>query len=171
MTRQFPCGFIVAAMAMLIVCSTSFGDEPPFEVVLERPGDSAIVREVNDQTWIFVTSTSGIGRMTLSSRDRAWPRQVTLRLSHQGGQAFKVLEGFEMTSSRWQVRSSSNSAGKVPFFLADDEGHFSRDDLNPSGWFKVGFQQNDGGLDISFPAHLLHGEKKVKIQWIDYYRT
>ena len=145
--------------------------EPPtFEVQLQKPGDTAVIREEDGRTVIAVTSKTGIGQLTLTSKDGRWPKDVTLRLHYPDARPFKILEGFEMTSSRMQVRSGSRASGKTPFFLVDDDGRFSRDDLNPSGWLKLEFKPHEDDLDVIFPSHLWRDEKKLHIQWIDYYR-
>lgn len=148
----------------------SAGAEPPLKAQLEFPADKATITAEDGRTVITVTSASGIGRMTLSAKER-WPKDVTLRLRYAAGQPFKTLEGFDVTSSRMQVRTGSGDANKARFFLADDDGKFSRDDLNPSGWLKIDFKPHGDDLDVVFPSSLWRDEKEVRIQWIDFYRV
>jgi hypothetical protein len=142
----------------------------PLKVQLEFPADKATITEEEGRTVVTVISASGIGRMTLSAKDR-WPKDVTLRLRYAAGQAFKTLEGFEFTSSLMQVRASSADSNKARFFFADDDGKFSRDDLNPSGWLKLEIKPHGDDLDVIFPSHLWRDEKEVRFQWIDFYRV
>src|SRR5258708_35660842 len=93
----------------LLGAQSVFADQPPFELQLKRPGDSATIKAEADRVVVAVTSHSGIGRMTLTSKEGRWPKNVTLRLRYQNGQPFRTLEGFETTSSRMEVRSSSKS--------------------------------------------------------------
>lgn len=146
------------------------GDPPMLDIVLKRAGDSATVTEEAGRAVVTVTSETGIGQMTLSARGR-WPGDVTLRLRYRGETPFKTLEGFEMTSSRMQVRTNSGQSGKAPFFLVDDNGAFPRDDLQPSGWLKLEIEPNGNALDLRIPSNLWRDEKEVRIQWIDFYRS
>ena len=165
-----PCLSLLFAVMLL---GTRVLRAAPFEleVQLQKPGDVAVIKQEADRTIIDVTSRMGIGQMTLSSKDGHWPKDVTLRLRYQAAHPFKTLEGFEMTTSRIQVRSSTGQPDKSPFFLVGDDGNFSRDDLNPSGWLRIKFQPHGDDLDVIFPANLWREEKKVQIQWIDFYRT
>ncbi|HEY4262073.1 MAG TPA: hypothetical protein VGM98_18025 [Schlesneria sp.] len=145
-------------------------DPTLLKVQLESPADKATITEEEGRTVITVTSATGIGRMTLSTKDR-WPKDITLRLRYAGNQPFKTLEGFDVTSSRMQVRTSSCDGNKTRFFLADDDGKFSRDDVNPTGWLKIEFKPHGDDLDIVFPSSLWRDEKEVRFQWIDFYRV
>lgn len=162
-------GMAISILAIQVYCRSMIADEPLFQVKLEKPGDSAVFLEESRRTVLLINTETGIGRITLSSPGR-WPRDITLRLKSVRGPKFDVLEGFEMTTSRLQIRASSRDSAKVPFFLADETGKFSRDDLNPSGWLNVVFKPADNHLDILFPSHLWRDEKEVRIQWIDRYR-
>jgi len=164
------CPIVLSVAFCALVCCAAEGERPPLSVVLTKPGDVAAVTEEAGRTVIVVTSESGIGRMTISARGR-WPKDVTLRLRYRGDHPFKTLEGFEMTSSRLQIRSNSGQSGKVPFFLAGDDGTFPRNDLEPSGWLRMEFKPNDKMLEIQFPANLWRDEKDVHVQWIDFYRV
>jgi hypothetical protein len=145
-------------------------DPAPLRLQLEFPADKATITEEEGRTVITVTSASGIGRMTLSAKER-WPKDVTLRLRYAGGHPFKTLEGFDVTSSRMQIRAGTADTNKARFFLADDDGKFSRDDLNPTGWLKIEFKPHGDDLDIIFPSSLWRDEKEVRVQWIDFYRV
>ena len=164
---KFPC----VIFAVLALVQTGIAEPPSIQMDLQKPGDTAVVQEEAGRTVILVTSRTGIGQLKLTSKEGRWPKDVTLRLRYTEAHAFTTVEGFEMTSSRWQVRSSIGQSGKVPFFLADDNGKFSRDDLNPSGWLKLEFKRHGDDLDLIFPSNLWRDEKEVRIQWIDYYRT
>ena len=163
---------LLSVVAVTLACTVAVSAEPPpLQFQLHKPGDTAVILQEAGRTVIVVTSKSGIGQITLTSKDGHWPKDVTLRLHYAGGNPFKTLEGFEATSSRWQVRSASRESGKTPFFLADEDGMFSRDDLNPSGWLKLEFKPHGDDLDVIFPSHLMRDEKKLHIQWIDFYRA
>lgn len=158
------------AWFLLLGASHSLGDEPPgVSVRLHKDGDRYAIQQETGRTVIVVTTETGIGRMTVSSKN--WPKEVTIRLRYAQTKAFKTLEGFDMTTSRLQVRCNSGDSGKVPFFLATDDGQYLRDDTNPSGWLKLEFKPHGDDLDVVFPSYLWRGEKDVQIQWIDFYRT
>jgi hypothetical protein len=165
MTRVLPLFLACVAMCPTIARS----EDPAINVRLHKADDTSVIKQESGRTVIVVTTQTGIGRATLSAKE--WPADVTLRLRYAQSKPFKTLEGFEMTTSRLQVRSSSGNSGKVPFFLATEDGKYGRDDLNPSGWLKLDFKQQSDNLDIIFPSHLWRGEKEVQIQWIDFYRT
>ena len=163
---------LLSAAAVTLACTVAVSAEPPpLQFQLHKPGDTAVILQEAGRTVIVVTSKSGIGQITLTSKDGHWPKDVTLRLHYADGHPFKTLEGFEATSSRMQVRSASRESGKTPFFLADEDGKYSRDDLNPSGWLKLEFKPHGDDLDVIFPEHLWRDEKKLHIQWIDFYRV
>lgn len=145
-------------------------DSTPLKVQFDSPADTATISIEDGRTVITVTSATGIGRMTVSPKDR-WPKDVTLRLRYAAAQPFKTLEGFDVTSSRLQIRTSTADGSKARFFLADDDGKFSRDDLNPTGWLKIDFKPHGDDLDIVFPSSLWRDEKEVRFQWIDFYRV
>lgn len=162
----------VCTIWFFLSCSPSYGaDGPTVSVELEREGDTVVVTQEQDRTVVAVTCKSGIGRAKLSGKDNVWPQAVTLRLCYASGKAFTTLEGFELSSSRLQVRCNSGQSRKAPFFLLVDEGKYSRDDLNPSGWLNLEFKPHGDDVDVVFPAGLFRGEKEVRVQWIDYYRN
>lgn len=145
-------------------------DLPEIQVDVNQTGDAAVVREEEGRALILVSTRTGIGRLTMTAKNSKWPRQITLRLRYEDGKPLKSLEGFECTSPRLQIRSNSGQSGRVPFFLAGDDGKFSRDDQSPSGWLNLQIKPGGEGLDIQFPDNLWKGEKQVQIQWIDFYR-
>ncbi len=165
-------GYLVFLVIVLwaSIHQSANGDPPKLEIVLKRAGDTATVTEEAGRTVVTVTSETGIGQMTLSAQGR-WPNDVTLRMRYRHEKPFKTLEGFEMSSSRMQVRTNSGQSGKTPFFLADDNGAFPRNDLEPSGWLKLEFKPNGDALDLRCPSNLWRDEKEVRIQWIDFYRV
>jgi hypothetical protein len=163
----------ILVLALIPVCeqTTCSDEKPTIEVKLHKDKDTSIIQQEAGRTVIVVTTETGIGRMTLSAKEGIWPKEVTIRLRYNQPKAFKTLEGFQMTSSRLQVRTNSGDSGKVPFFLATEDGKYERDDLNPSGWLKVDFKPHGDDLDVVFPSQLWRGEKEVHFQWIDFYRT
>jgi hypothetical protein len=161
---------LFVATAVAADAPSDRGTGAPFEIQLERRADAATTVVESGRAIVVVTSETGIGRMTLTPKEKRWPRDVTLRLRYGSGKPFTTLEGFELTASRMQVRSSSKQSGRVPFFLADDDGKFSRDDLNPSGWLKLEFKSHGDDLDVIFPSHLWRDEREIHIQWIDLHR-
>lgn len=161
----------IAVWAILTTVSNVAAQQSAMQVVLDREGDTVQIQAEPERAVVILTSRSGIGRATITPGNQGFPRDIVLRLKYQGGRPFKTLEGFDMTSSRMQVRSSSGQSGKAPFFLAGDEGKFSNDDVNPSGWLKLEFKPHGDDLDVIFPSHLWRDEKKVHIQWIDFYRV
>ena len=163
---------LLSVVALAMACAdVAAAEPPPLQFQLHKPGDTAVIQQEAGRAVVVVTSKSGIGQITLTSKDGHWPKDVTLRLHYADGHPFKTLEGFEATSSRMQVRSASRESGKTPFFLADEDGKYSRDDLNPSGWLKLEFKPHGDDLDVIFPEHLWRDEKKLHIQWIDFYRV
>jgi hypothetical protein len=162
--------FMMVAILMAW-CAVAQADQPALDVQLQKPGDTAVVEQEEGSTVIAITSTIGIGRATVTSKDGKWPKNVTLRLRYPAKQAFKTLEGFDVTSSKLQIRTSSGNSNKSPFFLIGDDGQPSRDDVNPSGWLNMEFKPHGEDMDIVFPANLWQGEKKIQIQWIDFYRV
>lgn len=162
---------IELASCLVMLSLSSIAAEPSsLTVQLEFPADKAVVSEEEGRTIVTVTSATGIGRMTLSAKDR-WPKEITLRLRYAHGKPFKTLEGFDVTSSRLQIRSNSSESKKARFFLADDDGKFCRDDVIPSGWLNLEYKPHGDDLDVIFPASLWRGEKEVRFQWIDFYRV
>lgn len=170
MSHRRRCSAFLFAGLCLSLCHSACADPPGLEVVLKRPGDSATVTDEDGRTVLTVTSETGIGQMTLSPKGR-WPGNLTLRLRYRNEKPFKTLEGFDMTTSRMQIRTNSAQSGKTPFFLSDERGAFPRDDLEPSGWLKLEIKPNGDALDLRFPSNLLNDEKNVRLQWIDFYRV
>ncbi len=164
------CSVLLVIVLWVSICQSANGDPPMLDIVLKRAGDSATVTEEAGRVVVTVTSGTGIGQMTLAAKGR-WPKDVTLRLRYRHEKPFKTLEGFEMTSSRMQVRTNSGQSGKTPFFLSADDGTFPRDDLQPSGWLKLDIKPNGDALDLRIPSNLWREEKEVRIQWIDFYRS
>ncbi len=160
---------LVCCLIVLTGLASSAADPARPQVQLESPADKATITEEEGRTVITVTSASGTGRMTMSVKER-WPKDVTLRLRYAGGHPFKTLEGFNVTSSRMQIRATTGDSNKARFFLADDDGKFN-DDLNPTGWLKIEFKPHGDDLDIVFPSSLWRDEKAVRVQWIDFYRV
>jgi hypothetical protein len=160
---------LVCGVIVLTGLTSSAAEPISLKVQLEFPADKATITEEEGRTVITVTSASGIGRMTLSAKER-WPKDVTLRLRYAGDHPFKTLEGFNVTSSRMQIRATTGDSNKARFFLADDNGKFN-DDLNPTGWLKIEFKPHGDDLDIIFPSSLWRDEKEVRVQWIDFYRV
>ena len=101
-----------------------------------------------DRTVLVIASSTGIGGLTLASKDGRWPKDVTVRLRYLRGGPFKTLEGFEMSAGRMLVKGNSRQSGRIPFFLADADGKFPRDDASPTGWLKLEFKPNGDDFDL-----------------------
>ena len=150
--------------------SSGSSDGPAFISKLDRPNDTLTTVVEADGTVIIITSDTGIGGLTLSSKAGHWPKDVTLRLRYHRSGPFKTLEGFEMSAGRILVKGSSQQSGRVPFFLADADGKFPRDDASPAGGLKLEFKPNGDDLDLIVPSNLWHEAKEVRVKWIDFYR-
>ena len=153
-----------------VMPTLALAEPPPIQCELKKPGDTAMLIEEAGRTVVLVTSHTGIGQMTLSLKQGRWPKDVTLRLRYANSRPFTTLEGFDMTTSRIKVKASSGQSGKTPLLLPDDEGVFSNNDADPAGWLKIEFKPKGDDLDVIFPSHLWRDEKKIAIQWIDFYR-
>lgn len=138
-------------------------------VELSKPADRVAVRILEKQTVLDVISASGIGQMTLRSEPGEWPESLVIRLRTPEGM-IRGLEGFQVTTTAFQVRGRSAQSGKLPFFLADATGGYERDDRTPSGWMNITFEQTPSGLEIRLPRQFGQSEGQIQIQWIDFYR-
>jgi len=138
-------------------------------VELSKPADRVAVRILEKQTVLEVTSASGIGQMTLRSEPGQWPESIVIRLRTPEG-PIRGLEGFQVTTSAYQIRGRSAQSGKLPFFLADGADGYERDDRTPSGWMNITFEQTPSGLEIRLPRQFGQSQDQLQIQWIDFYR-
>lgn len=146
-------------------------ESAPWKLQFSRPQDTGSVEQVGDITRVSIVSCTGIGRLTLTPPEAAdFPAQMVVRLLYENGKEFTTLEGLTVTTSRWQLRGSSRQSGKVPLFLADKSGAFAQDDLDPAGWINVRIVRAGAGLELQFPARLLQHERRLELDWIDFYR-
>ena len=168
--RSLAVGLACSLSLLMAGMSSGSSDGPAFLSKLDRPNDTLTAVVGADRTVLVITSETGIGGLTLSSKTSQWPKEVTLRLRYHRGGPFKTLEGFEMSAGRILVKGNGRESGRVPFFLADADGQFPRDDASPAGWLKLEFKSNGEDLDLIVPSNLWHEAKEVRVKCIDFYR-
>lgn len=109
-----------------------------------RKEDTASVTQVDGVTEVVITSRSGIGSMTLVSRDRGWPAKVRVRLQYEPGRPYRRLEMFGAVLSGGEKKD----ARKVGHRIVD----------SPRGV----------SVELSLPES--KGLFELKLSWIDAYR-
>jgi hypothetical protein len=145
--------------------------EPTYKVQLQKAGDRAVVVAEEKRTVIDLTSESGIGSATIERTEGPWPQAVTVRFRYAADRPFTTLEEFQLRAGRILVVAGSKDGGRMPFFLADAQGEVKRDDRNPAGWLNVIVRPVEKTLELTLPANLLQGSRKVELRWIDFFRN
>jgi hypothetical protein len=159
---------ILFGLSVLCLATAALAAEPTFKIQLSKGNDTATVRDDGKRTVVEIVSESGIGKATIT--EGSWPRHVTLRFRYKADKPFTTLEGFKLRTDRLLVNGGTKTAGKLPLFFADAMGQFDRDDSHPAGFLNVAVKPVDNALELTLPANLLQGTKKVELEWIDVYR-
>ena len=148
--------------------------EPTYKLKLHKDEDSFVARKEKDRTVFVITSKSGIGGVDIDLASGAWPQKVTLRFLYSEGKAFRTLEDFRLYTDRILIQGSQQESGKMPFrfVVADDKF----DAIQPggpeaAGLLDVRVHRGEGGLDVTLPANLLMGSGKLRLLWIDAFRS
>ena len=80
---------------------------PAYEFKLQKAEDSGAVKTDEKRTLLVVTSASGIGSATVALPSGYWPMRMTLRFEYLKGRGFDLLEGFSMTTARFQIQDAA----------------------------------------------------------------
>jgi hypothetical protein len=144
--------------------------EPAFKIQQSKPNDMITVRSDDKRTVVEIVSESGIGKATIERTDGPWPRDVTIRLRYKADKAFTTLEGFRLNAERIRVDGNSKSSGQMRFFLADAQGKFPSDEKSVAGSLNITVKPVDKALEVTLPANLLQGTRKIELEWIDFFR-
>ena len=161
---------VVVAMAASVVGGAD--PKPPvFEFAdSQRPGDSGRVEVSGGKAVVVITSSTGIGGITVAATRGAWPRDVTVVV--KGGR--KSLEGFTLTTDRLFARGSAQDTGRVPFYLKDAGGKIDIPDPakagDRAGELNVAVGEREEGMGLVLPANLLAGSKRLRVTWVDAFR-
>lgn len=138
------------------------------EVVSQR--DSMTFVMADEKLAVTVTSATGIGRLEIGLRkeDSEWPGAVVLSIRTKDGKPLRELEGFSLAGQRIRIHGSRRSSGAM------DCRDVTPDDPKGPGRHprkvKVTVERSAKVMRVVIPGALLRGERKVRIQWIDYYR-
>ena len=119
---------------------------------------------------VKIKSAMGIGRMEigLKTQDGKWPEAVVLSIQTKDGKPLRELEGFTLSGAKIRIQGSGRTSGKMDCHDVDPN-----DPKAPNKNLRkvnVTVEKTDKALTVAIPGKVLQGERKVTIQWIDYYR-
>lgn len=166
------CAGLAAGTATGLAADTAANQPatPAYEFKLQKAEDSGAVKTDEKRTLLVVTSASGIGSATVALPSGKWPKRITLRFEYLKGRGFDVLEGFNMTTARFQIQGAARPGqSRMPFHLLDGDGKADAGEA-PAGELNVVVERRQGALEISLPPNLFTGSKEVRVGWIDFYR-
>ena len=126
---------------------------PEFEITNPKEGENLVLQILPDKepsVRFDVQSQSGIGRVTVSLKQGAWPDPIIVRAPLKG------LEGFNLTANSQTVERLDL---EIKAFTKDGELFEGRHLLDQAGYYEV-----------SIPRALLGDDTSFQIQWIDFYR-
>lgn len=139
--------------------------EPAYQLECKKPKDTITVRKEKNRTVFRVSSKDcGIGGATMSLKAGQWPAQVTLRF-----EGFSNLEAFRLVTARIAVSGSVGTSGHMPFAFVGADGEapvVEPGAAAPAGELDVQVEKRDGFVDVTLPANLLVGSRKVRFDWI-----
>ncbi len=141
---------------------------PRFTAEFRRGG--TLETRVEGTTGLFViTNPSGIGGVTLTLVEGAWPRDVVFRFRYDDERGFTLLEHFGLETSRLVVHTFLHQQEKPAFRLKSADGKLDPD-APAAGTLNLTLTRTDAGVEARLPAHLLAAEKTVTVEWVDAYR-
>jgi hypothetical protein len=159
---------LAAALASCVTTTARAQSEFKFGD-FRREKDTAAVRVSDGKALFTITSSLGIGAVTIAAERGAWPRDVTVHL-----RPLKSLEGFSITTDRFRAHGSQGTSGKFEFSLRNAKGEFDKlptgGDYVVSGTLDIRVEKGKDEIIVVFPANLFLDAKQVRIEWIDAYR-
>ena len=157
----FTCGHLISGAAV---------DTKDFSAKPNRKADRATVSVNGKALVVRIQSAIGIGALVLKNHMKAgtWPQIIRLYLVGREGKPLRELEGFTLQSSRLRVQGSRRTAGKMDAFDFDlERKQFPK---KPTRQVNIVVKKSDEALLVEIPSALVKDEKKLTIQWIDFYR-
>ncbi len=150
-----------------VVCRAEVAD---YAVEVNSPRDSATFAVIEKKLTVKIKSAMGIGRMEigLKTQDGKWPEAVVLSIQTKDGKPLRELEGFTLSGAKIRIQGSRRTSGKMDCHDVD-----ANDPKAPKKNLRkvnVTVEKTHKALTVTIPGKVLQGERKVTIQWIDYYR-
>jgi hypothetical protein len=135
----------------------------------QKPKDKAQASVEDGQAVIRISSSDGIGALTVKAKKGQWPRDVTVLI-----EGFSNLEQFSVTTDRLRAAVSLKQSGHAELSLRNAKGEFETYDRGGhyiiAGSLNITVEERKEGMAIIFPANLFADTESVKIGWIDAYR-
>lgn len=173
---------VILAALWLVGCAEPGGEADMITVVLDKAeADRAAVTVTEDLALIDVTSATGIGGLSATLNEGAWPAEIVIRLHMRG------LERLEMRYGEFIITTGvSSNSGPPPALMLSVVGEDgtvqsaspSADIYYPTiraipaiGGTPAIPLPEDGAFEITLPRHFhVTGYPSFTMQWIDFYR-
>lgn len=141
-----------------------------YAVEVVSPRDSLRAAMTEGVLAVRIRSATGIGRIDLGLReeDGDWPEAVVVSIQTEDGKPLKELEGFTVSGKTMRIEGSRRTSGSMECVEVAPDA--------PAGpgkkarRVKVVVEKTEEAMTVTIPGTLLKGERKVRIQWIDFYR-
>lgn len=147
------------------ICGAGVTD---YAVTPGSPQDAAACAWQGQDLTVKITSATGIGRVELAAKGRApWPKVVRLSIRTKDGKPLRELEGLTVSGKRLRINGSRRTSGRMDCHEIDPGNPKIRKNARQ---VHVVVTQGRVAMEITIPGSLLKGERKVKIQWVDFYR-
>jgi hypothetical protein len=143
--------------------------QPEFEFSNFSKAKDSVKAHVKDGKADFtVSSSDGIGKVTIKAKKGHWPRDVTVLINRSN------LEQFTITTSRLWAQGSLKQSGQAEFSLRNAKGELEKNSSDGhyvrTGSLDIRVEKREKGIAIIFPPNLFVSSEKVEISWIDEFR-
>jgi hypothetical protein len=163
----------ICVLAILVSLPTAPKPDPgrpEFEFSnFEKPKDTGKAYIEEGKAVIRITSSTGIGGVSVKAKKGQWPRDVTIVI-----EGITNLEQFAVTTDRLWAEGSLKESGHAELSLRNAKGELEKSSpdghLIRAGWLDIRVEKRKEGMAIIFPANLCADTKSIRIGWIDAWR-
>lgn len=168
---------LTSGLLVLLAATLTAGDGiPPFKITSKRDNDRVAVKFEKDKVIFTVHSPFGISHAAIEEAGETWPKAVVLRLHLKG------LENFKVTNGKVKLEGSASlQDGKPVVRLWKDGKEDTLLDAKSPYWIEVRILDGEGKqakeiplkggyFEMQLPKALFEGNRKITVEWIDFYR-
>jgi hypothetical protein len=168
---------ISGLFAMAVAVTAANGDDAsPIKITTKRNDDRVDVKAERGKVEFTIHSPFGISHAVIERAGEKWPGAVLLRLNLKG------LENFKVTNGKVKLAGSASlKDGKPVVRLWKDGKEDAPLDATSPYWMEVRILDGDGKpakamplqdgyIEMQLPKALFEGNRKISVEWIDFYR-
>ena len=174
-----PLAFAVLMVFVAMSNAATIGDDkkPTFKITTKRDTDKVDVKFEKGQTVFSIHSPFGISQAVIERTVEKWPEGVVLRLHLKGLENFHASNGkvtldaaVSSSDDRQRVRLWMNGKEDAPLDAKSPYWMEVRI-LDGNGKQAKEIPLKDGYFEMPLPKALFEGNRKITVEWIDFYRN